>query len=341
MSLLLTSDVHFSDAPLAAYRWELLPWLAKEAQRRKVDAVAILGDLTDAKDRHPAPLVNKLVDGMAEIAKHAKLILLKANHDYIDEEWPFFRFLRNMPNVKFVVERSVLGIGGAHRALFLPHTRTPEEDWRGMVLDQYDIVFCHQTFDGAKSENGMELRGTPPGIFQELGFKGKVWSGDIHVPQKVNKQIEYVGSPYRVHFGDSYDPRVILLDNDLRPSELTLDTLFRHTFDISSLDDLKALAKDATSGDQVKIRVALRRSQFPAWPELRRDIMAYAAKRDWVVCGLEPKIKPEQQRVTSRDVGVASKTLTDPKAVLDEYCQENAVEKGLRVIGTKLLEKVL
>lgn len=342
MSLLVTSDIHLNDAPLDEYRWGLLPWLAKEARAMKPEAVLILGDLTVAKDKHAAMLVNRLVDGMVDIAREAELIILKANHDYYDEEWPFFRFLDNESlNIRFVSKPLSLKLD-KRDVLLLPHTRDHEKDWAEFTWDDYDLIFCHQTFDGAKAENGTELRGIPPDTFK--GFRGQVWSGDIHVPQQVNKIVGYVGSPYRVHFGDKYEPRVLMLGltRDSKPQQQDLEypCLYRHVFDVATLAELeKAIKKEAKEGDQVKVRVQLRKSEFPAWPALRKEMVELVEAKKLVLCGMEPKVVAERQRITSRDVGVSK--LSKPMEIFDEYADERDLGKGMRSVGKSYLKEAM
>lgn len=342
MSLIVTSDVHFSEQPLADYRWGLLPFLEEQAKQYKPKGVLILGDLTEGKDKHSSMVVNRLVDGMVAIAKRAPLIILKANHDYLDEEWPFFRFLdREELNIKFVAQPETMTMDG-RRVLLLPHTRNYEDDWAEFKWNEYDLIFCHQTFDGAKAENGQELRGIPPAVFK--GFIGQVWSGDIHVPQQVNKNVGYVGAPYRVHFGDKYEPRVLMLgttpQNKPQQQDLEFPCLWRHVFDVSALKELQVrVHSDTKAGDQVKVRVHLRKSEFAIWPAMRKEMVEYIEKAKLVLCGMEIKVKQERQRITSKDAGVGN--LVKPMDILNEYADERDLNKTIRKLGRGYLEAAL
>src|SRR5277367_5080261 len=100
MSVLITSDIHLTDNPRDKYRWNLLPWLGEQAKKYQVDKIFILGDLTDSKDRHSASLVNAFVTSIIKLASECPVILLKGNHDYIDENTPFFMFTNSLPNVE-------------------------------------------------------------------------------------------------------------------------------------------------------------------------------------------------------------------------------------------------
>src|SRR5205814_1607714 len=90
--------------------------------------------------------------------------------------------------------------------LFLPHTNNYKRDWKGLDFSKYQWIFAHNTFQGANI-GPRRLEGIPTSIFPR---NAKVISGDIHVPQHFGP-IEYVGAPYRIDFGDDYEPRVLFL----------------------------------------------------------------------------------------------------------------------------------
>jgi DNA repair exonuclease SbcCD nuclease subunit len=212
---ILTADIHLSPLPRDEYRWGLFPWLVKQAEKHKPDYIAILGDLTQFKDEHQGSFVNRVVDAIATLTEHVgEVVFIPGNHDGIEASKPFFRFLERM--TKITVAWKPQPVTGFVNVFALPHTRNYEQDWesvlskRGNCIYDYPVVLCHQTFDGSISENGTKLEGIPPSVFKR--FKGRVYSGDIHVPQKVGKNgPEYVGAPYRVRFGDTFEPRCLLI----------------------------------------------------------------------------------------------------------------------------------
>ena len=204
MSSLVTGDTHFSANPRDSYRWkfleETLPTLMEE---HGVDRVLILGDLTEIKDGHPATLVNRLEDGIASLAERASVYVLKGNHDYRAEDVPFFRFLGHVPRVRWINEPTELRLRGLGSCLLIPHQSSP--DYWGTVRDTpHDWYFCHATFEGTKTETGHKLSGVPRSVFPK---RARVVSGDIHTPHDW-----YVGAPYHIDFGDSFSPRVLLLN---------------------------------------------------------------------------------------------------------------------------------
>lgn len=289
--MLIVSDTHFTSNPRDDYRWGIFPWLRRQAEENGVEQIVHCGDLTDSKDRHSADLVNRLITEITELGKYCDVFLLCGNHDGIDLTNPFFGFVERFEtNVTFIykITHYWLKIGKRSvNCLFLPCTRNYLSDWQGIDFNQYQFIYCHQTFDGAKSETGIMLDGIPPSVFAD--FKGQVISGDIHVPQRIAKNIEYVGSPYRIRFGDTFNPRVILLDDFARFKSLNYPCLSKHTLVLTSLGDLEAEARrlNIIEGDQVKIRVKLPRSQFPNWDMIKSEIKEIAVAKGWELYGPE------------------------------------------------------
>jgi predicted phosphodiesterase len=94
--------------------------------------------------------------------------------------------LRFIPNVQ-VIDSPVEADG----ALFLPYTHS-EEEFRGWVSDsKAATVFCHQTLQGAKYDNGFFAKDA----FNLEGFSDKTFvSGHIHKPTSYSNVV-YVGAP--------------------------------------------------------------------------------------------------------------------------------------------------
>lgn len=216
---LITADIHLAINPRDRYRLNYLKTMPARLERQGVDSFCILGDLCEQKDFHHSWMVNNVVDWIVECSQHSKVWILLGNHDYTDIDHPFFSFLGHLPNVNFITRPGIYKVKGIGIVTWLPHTRDPEKEWAEIVkTDAYkycDVVFAHQTFEGAMVANGKRLSGVPTSL---LGKK-KIISGDIHVPQKFG-QVEYVGSPYTIDFGDEWDGRLIRFCNGKRMNDI-------------------------------------------------------------------------------------------------------------------------
>src|SRR5271170_7219973 len=105
-NILITSDIHLTDNHRDDYRWKLFPFLAEQIEKHNVHYLLCLGDVTETKDGHKSSLVNRVVDEFKWLVDTYKiqLFILKGNHDFIDPNLPYFRFLDSMEDMTFIVK---------------------------------------------------------------------------------------------------------------------------------------------------------------------------------------------------------------------------------------------
>lgn len=273
MKIIIVGDLHLTAAAADSYRFGIFDWLQQKIIKHRPEAIVFLGDLTDRKDEHGAWLVNRIIENMVQLCRKVpSLLIVKGNHDYVDPTRPYFGFLNHM-GMNFVIEPHIHwwfepDERGKRSTLFLPHVQSPKQ-WGADVLGDlptYGDIFMHQTFDGARAENGKKMVG---GFDRELIRPlSRVWSGDVHVPQTLGA-LCYVGAPYHIKFGDDYEPRVILCKNgvtkNLRfpaPRKLLIE---------AEPDDFAVKIRAAVeSGDQVKLRISLDREMAASRKSVQR-----------------------------------------------------------------------
>lgn len=350
MTTIVTSDLHLTDNPMDEYRWDLFPWLARMAKKHGAQQINILGDVTDAKDRHSSALVNRVVGSFEKLTAVAPVIVLKGNHDYIDEGEPFFQFMNAVGQghmVSFVTEPMIQ----AHE-LYLPHTRDHEVAWAGIDFSKFKLIYTHQTYDGCSTENGTRMRGILPSVFGK--GKAPIYSGDIHVPQNIGKRIKYVGSPYRIRFGDSFTPRVLLIRDDGSTRNLHFPCTNKHLVELdgNSSDIVASFAKalrdmGVFEDDQLKLRVRVPRERYPEWPQMRRVLRKEAALWGLVLRG------PELAKANGRPAmpGNGEKGLEagsegrsggqSPQAILASYSARHEVRGRLAKAGGRFLGEAM
>ncbi len=331
MKILLVSDLHLTDAPLDAYRFEFLSWLLQKLKELKPDYLFILGDVTHEKDFHSAQFTNKICAWMHTLSDHVKerIIILKGNHDYIQSECPFFKFL-DTDRINYVIVPEQISCG-EFKFLFLPHTK----DWNSYEpwmknLARYDAVFLHQPIQGAVGENGSEVpRGIPVSSLSEAKV---VWAGDIHTPQTI-ANVTYVGAPYPIRFGDEYLNRVLWWE-DGQVDQILVPSIRKS---IIKTDDLADLAEDWHEGDQLKIEFSLSRADFHEWPAIRAKIESYCSERGIILCGAKPVEIPVGSSSENSAQTKAGKKSILPADILSSYAAERAIDPRLLATVQKLL----
>lgn len=313
---LITSDLQFTDDPRDSYRFGVRDTISRMLQQFDVEWLYILGDLTEAKDQHPASLVNTITDTIREWTRHTQVLILQGNHDYLDIAHPFFEFLKNFGGVKWISKPTKLRDG----TWMLPHTRHYKQDWKD--LDLYGQVYAHNIFEGTRAGNGHVLDGIPLTVFDQPYTS--VISGDVHEPQSFGC-VTYVGSPYTCDFGDDYNPRVLLVDNKGKMKSIPVPGPQKRLIECVAGQGLLT-GWIANAGDILKIRVVIKNKHVERWNEIKGDIRLWGVKHGYLIHSIEPIM---ENVVRTKDLPYFSRK-TDA-----EYIREYASRRDLDEVLTK------
>jgi len=326
MTKLVTGDLHLTDNPRDEYRFGFFKSLPKLVKEHDADTLVILGDLTEEKDYHGAWLVNRIVDGIAACAREARVIIVCGNHDYVDAANPFYRFLVHVEGVWFINTPTRLS-----RDWYLPHTINWKRDWEGLDMQGVRYAFAHNTFTGANVGFGRQLDGIPPDVLGDV----PIISGDIHVPQTF-ANITYVGAPYRVDFGDDYNPRMLLIPSKGQPQSIRIKGREKRLVEVDSvagLDDVKAFA----AGDVVKLRIHVRAADAANWASLRTKARDWALGHGLVVHSVEPVMeKHDKTKLRAR----AKARRQSDSELFDGYAADNGLTPATIKTGKRIMEAV-
>lgn len=335
--IIITADLHLTDNPRDAYRHEFMKKLATIVREKKADGVVIIGDLTEEKDRHSAWLTNKVVDHMNALG--VPLLFIRGNHDGVTADESFFAFLDRIPNMTWVdrpmTMESVGGLWysklGKKKGLVLPHTRDYKEDWKKFRLEDYRVIFAHNTFKGAHGGFGRELDGIPVEVMPEDAM---VISGDVHIPQRLGP-VRYVGAPYTVDFGDDYDARLFCLYDDMTLTSLRVSgNPQKRLVEFKSLSDLRKRG-NLNKGDIVKVKMHC--EDYAKWGELREAVYEWGKREEYVVHTVIPII--ENDKGDPIDEVDAEKWSVPDDEILSEYASRHGVDDKTLAEGVKIIEE--
>lgn len=337
MPVLITADLHLSDNPRDWYRHTWLNDFQAEAKERKADAICILGDLTEEKDRHSAGLVNAVVEGLHALSTVCPLIVLRGNHDYIDLNSPFYAFLKFIPNITWINGPLDVDLPGLGTCLFLPHTNRPKEDWGEYNMEGYAAIFAHNTFDGTDMGGGRIAAGaTSTDWFPEDAL---VIAGDVHIPQ-TNGPITYVGAPYTVDFGDDYKARYLVLSRDrgsIRVGSVPCTGPQKRLVTLEAGQKGAAKALDAAGvnkGDILKIRIRLKPENVPKWGEIQKWIKDWGVRNRVVIHTIQPVVSAGSE---AQPIAQTMKKVDDAGLIREHASRasidETTLRTGLRLAG--------
>ena len=321
MSVLLIGDLHLTDRPRDAYRFDIFPWIAEQQAKHKPAFTFIMGDLCDQKDRHSATLVNRVVDSLTALPD---TFIIMGNHDYIDRDNPFFNFLNKLEGVLFITKQMVFD-----EIAVIPHYRTQEEfNAACREIDDVEILLLHNTFDGAISETGKKLTGLR--LHPALSHATRIYAGDVHKPQKSN-EITYVGAPYHIRFGDDYKPRCLLVSPGKADQELYFEAPRKWKLTVHDVNDLISNRK-LCKGDQVKITIELDKEEAVDWKKHRNQVQVVCDEKELEVFGIDLKINTTQKRAS------ALRLTKTPNEIFAAFCRAEGLGDQTKDAGKSILE---
>lgn len=281
-SALVVADTHLNAKPRDAYRWRVWDAISETAEERACENIFILGDLTHDKDFHSAHVVNGITDQIADLARLYTVHILRGNHDGIDPDEPYWRFLDHIQNVHYYKEPAKVSITCDQQVvdvLMLPHVANAAEaaaQWeRFSGKSNWDCAMTHITVEGAHPDIGdRPMPGIPASQIQKLlgEHKRPIYSGDVHTRQTV-AGVQYVGAPYHINFGDEYQGGCLVLMGDGKGKGEYIDFddfPRRRKFVVRGVDDIKQM--DLYNADQAKVVVELTAATMHEWQALREQV---------------------------------------------------------------------
>ncbi len=344
MTTLVISDLHLTEKTTEQYRWNIFDTVKDYVKENDVERLFILGDLLDKKDRHPAELINQLMDKLIDLLKYVKPIyILKGNHDYLKPQAPFLDFLKHFhPNIVWISSPTHLTFGNL-KTLWLPHSKNPTEEWADCDFD-VSTVFMHQSVIGCKVSEYFEMNCgfDLEWLTSKLDSNAKIYSGDIHVPQKI-KTLTYIGTPHPVSFGDTYEHNMVILNNNFTEfKRIKTESIQRHSLKIKSSACLEKLKQEKVikSGDQAKIKIQLTTKELSTWSNSKEIVKQWCEynKIDLFDLSME-KLDSDVESVNHSIENRFS--FVDPKAAFKEYVKMEKVDKNIIAIGEELLTSAL
>jgi hypothetical protein len=326
VTILCVTDTHFDENPANEYRWEVFSRIVEAVKTHGISRVIHLGDFVGKKDRFSSKFVNRLVRSLLDVGCLCPFDVLRGNHDTPLTGPAFFEFLNSMPGwLRYVVHPIPCEDG----SILLPFADDPASAWEKIDFKDYRAAFIHQTVTGARGENGTALEGQR---FPAFPRKMKIYSGDVHVPQKQG-QVTYVGCPHPIKFGDDFPCRMLLLDGDTFDvvREIPIETVRKRVVEVDSVDDLRDLK--VNPGDTVRVRMSLGTGDVARWGGIEREIAEWA-QAVGVDCVAEAS-------VASPSASGSPEPELSPEVILAEYARTEEIDDAMSATGLELLREAI
>jgi DNA repair exonuclease SbcCD nuclease subunit len=254
--VLLVGDPHLKVSKIEDAK-EFLEKLLDVVSTKKYDKVVILGDLFDTFAVIRSEVLSLwygFITSASSILGKENLILLVGNHDYAGAKGGTHA-LEPFKNISTVIDDiDVIKVGGLN-CYFIPFKRDNQE-FESVVSEMNgSVLFCHQSFNGAKFENGFyDPHGANP---ESVAHFKKVISGHIHSEQTVGDNIYYPGTPFQHSFGEAGQQKSVVVveigKNEVSiVDKVNLDMPKFHVLKFDSVADIK-IPKEFNPRDSYKI----------------------------------------------------------------------------------------
>ncbi len=269
---LCVGDPHATEPELKDCQ-ALVDFVCKTARETKPDRIVFLGDLFHTHNIVHLEIQEFWARSIAQMAKLAHVIVINGNHDSPHHKLSKAsanRPFRSIPNVEVVIDE-LYDLGDY---VFAPFCHT-EQELLGLIGQHSPsdaVLFCHNTFLGAKYENGLYAK---EGWDSAKFPNPLIVSGHIHSKMTFGKVI-YPGSPrWRTAADANQSKAIVLMEFEgtklVRSTDFPTDGVCRPIF---KLVDTEASPLSIVPVKNVKYWVDIKGT--PAWIEKRKGLYPWA-----------------------------------------------------------------
>jgi DNA repair exonuclease SbcCD nuclease subunit len=326
LKIIFTSDWHLSEDSDQNYRFDVIERLLPVG----ADKWYILGDIFDKKGNHSPLFVDKVLHQLNRIP--VPVVVVAGNHDGFTPENNWCRIFRWLTNVLVVCGHPQTMKENGFSVGFSVDCYPFGSSWDESPKNPGKIAVFHGMVCGSRMENGMlSPRGISPEFFS--GYDLAI-GGDVHVSQKIGRNIVYAGAPHHLHFGDTYGPRVLVMDTESGNTEW-FDLPVRHEKCIVRWDPSQDVSRlGLPRGSFVRVR-----SEHEIPTEDRESIAKAITENGWIIDSIqcEPEPYVSNEMMNDEDSFVDK----DPKLVLDRFCSQNDISDEARQFMVGELEAEL
>jgi DNA repair exonuclease SbcCD nuclease subunit len=228
--ILLFSDIHIHPHKKSNKRLQdcldVIPWVFKVAKENNIKTILFGGDFFHDRQKIDIFTYQKTFEVLSQEMNKGdfELYMLLGNHDlwYMDDTSISSVFpLSLIRGIKIIDKPCRIKIEDSIWD-FLPFTLNPLESLSKIKSDEKrEYLLGHIAINDARMHKGhyssdiiVEHEGEMISIDSNVFSKYKhVFLGHFHSEQKVGKNIEYIGSPLQLSFGESFeDKHIIILD---------------------------------------------------------------------------------------------------------------------------------
>jgi len=279
--VIIFSDIHIHPHKRRNERLEdclnVLEWVFEKAKELGIKDILFGGDLFHDRQKIDVYTYQRTFEIFYKRlnTKDFCLHLVLGNHDlWFNEETSISSVspLRSLPNIVIIDKPTRMQIAGSWWD-FMPFTHDPIEALKTLSVQAGKQEYClgHLAIDGAilhgtsisdvAIEHDGEMVKISPTLFRD--YK-KVFLGHYHATQKLDPNVEYVGSPLELSFGEAFQQKhIIVLDcatgsqeyiiNNFSPKHIVVNSDEVENYDLNK-NFVRVVVDDISATDLLDMR---------------------------------------------------------------------------------------
>jgi DNA repair exonuclease SbcCD nuclease subunit len=343
--VLIFSDIHIFPHKKKNERLEdclqVLRWVFETAKKEKINTILFGGDFFHDRQKIEIYTYQKTFEILRDELDQSKieLFLLLGNHDIwfndntdISSVMP----LSAIRGVRVIKDPERIRIE-EHNWDFIPFTHNPIESIDKLKKEngKEEYALGHLAIDGAVLHNNQysdvsvehegEIVTISPSIFSEYKH---TFLGHYHAEQRVNKNVEYIGSPLELSFGEAFQNKHIIIfdgdtnkieyvENKFSPKHLIVDFKECKKFDLNN-NFVQIKVEDSNSADLLSLKKEILQESKP----------------------FSLEIKQKRKEIEKHTIQNAKAILLKGDEMLEKYVEEvgagNLEKEALISIGKKI-----
>jgi len=345
--VLLFSDIHIHPHKKDNNRLkdclDVIPWIFKVAKENKIENILFGGDFFHDRQKIDIFTYHKTFEVINNEMSQGNynLYLLLGNHDlwyYEDTSISSVFPLSLIKGVKVISKPCRIEIENSYWD-FLPFTVNPIESLKQMGTEgKPEYLLGHIAINDAKMhrnhyssdivvEHDGELVSVDSNVFSKYKH---VFLGHFHSEQKIGKNIEYIGSPLQLSFGESFEKKHIIIFDTKSNKKEYIENTFSPKHIICSDKNIsehslagnfvQVLVEDASKIDLIDLKKEI---------SLNNNILDLKIKQKVFNTKNEDNKNKEQQIVFSsfNEKDMIEKYISENKTELDKNYLKKIVEK--------------
>jgi len=295
--VLIFSDLHIFPHKRKNERLEdclnVLRWVFHTAKKEKIKTILFGGDFFHDRQKIEIYTYQKTFEILRDELENSgiELFLLLGNHDiWFNDNTDVSSVLplSALPGVRVIKDPQRLNIEN-HNWDFIPFTHNPIESIKKLKDQDGEEEYSlgHLAIDGAILHNNQysdvsvehdgEMMTISASIFEN--YK-RTFLGHYHAEQKVNKKVEYVGSPLELSFGEAFQKKHIIIfdcdknethyiENNFSPKHLVLDLKECKDFDLDN-NFVQIKVEEAGTADLLSLKKEILQDSKPFSLEIKQ-----------------------------------------------------------------------